>query len=538
MRSILSISGKIKNRPDIWFFFGFLFAFPFNIRKVWFYFPIQGTFNEYTGIYVYMSDILFVAAILSWILVVLNNNKDYLSNIAIFKPKYDPKTCGQLPNSDLSTSSAAFFDIKQGIILLIIPFLIVLLSFVSISWSENKTVSIYRSIRLAELFLIYAYIIRSFIPYIVKYSDLFHVEQLQTIARYFKAILLGFIFIMFFDHYFWDIWQGQVLFWITCAFTSGLYCSTWNNYDRKTIGADIQTNRNIVPRGTITDIMKPFLIIMILIGIINSLAGILQVFLQHSLGLFQLKESLISPAIPGVAKIIVNSHSIIRAYGFMPHPNILGGFLLFSIITTLLYKQLFHVEQLQDPKQAKELISHISAIESSQKTSLSPNKTIVPRGTIAILKIIIILQTIALLLTVSKSAIIGLIVALFFINVPRGTFIKIAGICSAIIVTLFLLKVDLYSLFTKSLDERGLYLNVSRGTISEHPILGVGVGEFIDSFHKMLPNLPDWQYQPVHNVFLLVYNELGIFGFILFALFLLSLFRKERPKTNCSTWNN
>jgi hypothetical protein len=33
-------------------------------------------------------------------------------------------------------------------------------------------------------------------------------------AVYFKAIFLGLIFIMFFDHYLWDIQQGQIMFWL------------------------------------------------------------------------------------------------------------------------------------------------------------------------------------------------------------------------------------------------------------------------------------------------------------------------------------
>ena len=36
----------------------------------------------------------------------------------------------------------------------------------------------------------------------------------QSASIYFKAILVSFIFIMLFDHYFWDIQQGQILLWL------------------------------------------------------------------------------------------------------------------------------------------------------------------------------------------------------------------------------------------------------------------------------------------------------------------------------------
>jgi hypothetical protein len=37
-----------------------------------------------------------------------------------------------------------------------------------------------------------------------------------------QGLLSGFIFIMFFDHYFWDIWQGQVMFWLAMSLLAGL----------------------------------------------------------------------------------------------------------------------------------------------------------------------------------------------------------------------------------------------------------------------------------------------------------------------------
>ena len=36
----------------------------------------------------------------------------------------------------------------------------------------------------------------------------------RAVNIYFKAALISFVFIMLFDHYFWDIQQGQILLWI------------------------------------------------------------------------------------------------------------------------------------------------------------------------------------------------------------------------------------------------------------------------------------------------------------------------------------
>jgi hypothetical protein len=46
-------------------------------------------------------------------------------------------------------------------------------------------------------------------------------------------------------------------------------------------------------------------------------------------------ESVLSPEIPNVAKIIVGGERIIRAYGTFPHPNVFSSFLLLSILCGL-----------------------------------------------------------------------------------------------------------------------------------------------------------------------------------------------------------
>ena len=52
------------------------------------------------------------------------------------------------------------------------------------------------------------------------------------------------------------------------------------------------------------------------------------------------------------------------------------------------------------------------------------------------------------------------------------------------------------------------------------PILGIGTGAFVWQFLKEIPSLEDWMYQPVHNIYLLVFAEIGIFGFVLLLYFL------------------
>jgi len=448
MKRLQKIWNNFTAQPDVWFFYGFLLTFSLSIRKVLFFYSISGQFNEYSGIYLYLSDILLILAIVSWIISLLYNKYTLLS---IFKA-----TC-----------------VPRGTIIL--SALLVLWSFLSIYWSSNINLALFRSLKLLELYLLFLYLI-------IK----------------------------------------------------------------------------IVPRGTI---LRSSVKIIIGIGFIQAIISIWQFVIQHSIGLFWLKESLISTNLPGVAKIILNNGKLIRAYGLFPHPNILGGFIFVSIILTLFYRNLFHVEQ-------KHTFTRFVAI------------TILISG---------------LILTFSKSAIIALIISFIYIyantHVPRGTYLsrfrariskfvrtlfhaprkmfhvehilrsgqsiklklenvrihsqarKIALIIVILFMLVILIKPNMNSLIFRSLDERLLYLNVSRGTILAHPILGLGSGQFVVNMQNYAnQTLLDWQFQPVHNVFLLIWNELGLIGLGLFILLLWKLFHVEQNTENldikCSTWNN
>ncbi len=69
-----------------------------------------------------------------------------------------------------------------------------------------------------------------------------------------------------------------------------------------------------------------------------ALLGILQFVLQHSIGLHFLGEPVISVAQPGVAKIEIFGHQLLRAYGTFSHPNVFGGYLVIAILGALYLK--------------------------------------------------------------------------------------------------------------------------------------------------------------------------------------------------------
>ncbi|NTW26854.1 MAG: O-antigen ligase family protein [Candidatus Moranbacteria bacterium] len=420
--------------------------------------------------------------------------------------------------------------------LVIFPLFIAIFSFISILWSNDKTIASYRSFKLSELIFLYFYI-SSIVPrgtilkistqLSTKFNQLFHVEQLskKEEANNYSSLQYN--------------------------------CSTWNN---SSLAHD---NKDNVPRGTF---LRNTLIIFILIAVIQSIIGITQFIKQSSIGLFWLKESFFSQQTIGVAKIILDGEAYVRAYGLFPHPNIFGGYLTFSIIVSLLYFKLFHVEQFKTSSTDKNFSNKYSKLAlrncSTWNNLKVKIKSFVPRGTI-LLQSIITIQVIAFLLTFSKSAIFGLLMGLFYLkvssentNVPRppasireafragGTFFeriknnfemfhvehlkrKAILIISIVIILFIYLKPNMDSLFITSLQERAFYVHISKEAFISHPIAGLGAGQFI-IYMKGHHDLPAWQFQPVHNTFLLILNEFGIFLLLGFIYFIYKLFHVEQ----------
>ena len=81
----------------------------------------------------------------------------------------------------------------------------------------------------------------------------------------------------------------------------------------------------------------------------------------------------------------------------------------------------------------------------------------------------------------------------------------------------------------RALSDRIFYNNVSRETISNNFITGSGSGTFIfqiDDYlenNNLSQNLDHWEYQPVHNIYLLICSEIGIIGFAIFCLIVMEV---------------
>ena len=160
------------------------------------------------------------------------------------------------------------------------------------------------------------------------------------------------------------------------------------------------------------------LFIISLAGFLQSLIAIYQFIFQQSLFNSPILakitgEVVISPQIPGIAKIVVDGEKMVRAYGTFPHPNVLGGFLILSSIISIYL-----------------LLEHKYAILSRYKLSyiqfynIKFKKSQVQTAISLIWIAIIFVQITALLFTFSRSAwagfAISIITLLFLLYISRS----------------------------------------------------------------------------------------------------------------------
>jgi hypothetical protein len=135
-----------------------------------------------------------------------------------------------------------------------------------------------------------------------------------------------------------------------------------------------------------------------------------------------------------------------------------------------------------------------------------------------------------------SAAIIGTICLLAFVFFKQRQLLYGFGkqIIFATAVVIFWLVI-FYPVFTarfnlnnrleaKSVSERKGQFIEALSFIKLNPILGVGPGAYTDVLYKKYPTLSSWQYQPIHNIYLLALVEIGLVGFIFLFLLCVRLF--------------
>lgn len=257
--------------------------------------------------------------------------------------------------------------------------------------------------------------------------------------------------------------------------------------------------------------------ILLLSGTVQALIGILQFHVQHSLNLGFLGEYIALLGTPGLATIDVSHVKHIRAYGTMPHPNVLAGFLVSCLIIGLYY--------------VSQAIKYETPVRETMFHRIG--KVIVSCATIIIL--------LGIFFTFSRiawiSAIFTLIAFILFHvkhkNWQKALVIGLVGIVSC--GTIFLGYRNLAvsrgteSLNNNSISLRETYNHMGLELIKKYPLIGVGVGQYVPALRDMF-HMEPWQYQPAHNIYIFLAAELGLLGLALFLIILFEIIKNAWPK--------
>lgn len=201
---------------------------------------------------------------------------------------------------------------------------------------------------------------------------------------------------------------------------------------------------------------------------------------------YWLGERNFTASTPGIANASINGSLILRPYGTLPHPNILAGYLLLGIIIVLSYWR---------------------RMKKNEFTNLRI--------------FVLIISSVALVLTLSRVAILLWLIGLTQI-MSRFSQIRNKIFIYLLIVVFFILILPRFSsLFTEdqeSFVKRIDQTKIAFQMIKDHSMLGVGPNRYLVELPNYLKNAGYRDYQPVHNVFLLILAETGTLGFSLLCV--------------------
>lgn len=274
-------------------------------------------------------------------------------------------------------------------------------------------------------------------------------------------------------------------------------------------------------------------------GVFQSVVAIGQFLKQSDLGLRWFGESMLGPNLSGVASFFnAAGEKIIRAYGTTPHPNILAAYLFLSIFT-LYFLWLYAKPKLFD-------ISNNSSLIYQTKNSLL----------FALCSLLLLFaffftfsRTIIFLWAAGFTAMAGLIWLkkdfrkIFWSNQMSRRRLAEILVVTVIAIGIFAIVYwpEVSSRLKISAGDEAVQLRIFYGKESLKSglnLFGLGVGNFVNWFMKINPNLPRHLYQPVHNIYLLIYSETGLLGLVSFVLFIVFLIRDFIRRTQIKTLLN
>lgn len=249
---------------------------------------------------------------------------------------------------------------------------------------------------------------------------------------------------------------------------------------------------------------------------VQAAVGIAQFFTQRVIGSAWLGMAAQEAAIRGTAVVEIGGERWLRAYGMLPHPNILGGYLAVGLLVLVG----LILSGIRTFRAAIYYYFALVVITAGLFFSFSRSAWLATFVGMVLVLAVYLLRP----LGESKRYIMRELLKIFV--AVMLTFIVLATVYKPLVAMRVLGESRLELISTA---ERINSYEEGWSVIKDHWVRGVGAGNYTLALAEKFPRRDWFAYQPVHNVVLLVWAELGIGGFILCAAlmiaFLKSLFR-------------
>ena len=244
-------------------------------------------------------------------------------------------------------------------------------------------------------------------------------------------------------------------------------------------------------------------IAIVLCAAFQSVIAIAQFMMQSSVGLKYLGESTLNPAMSGIAAFYVHGIKVMRAYGTTPHSNVLAVYLFIALGA-------FYSLAIYHKRQWWWYALHAVTLWAF---FLTFSRTIIA---LWVLNFIIRACIIRWYPRFRKE---------FWDNAQmRMRSLKIVWLTVAVAVA-FLICYWPYIISRSALSDTDQAVQMRvfynhESLASGHNWFGLGIGNFVPWLMSQGLHISSDLYQPVHNIYLLIYAEVGIIGLGLFLTFL------------------
>jgi hypothetical protein len=233
----------------------------------------------------------------------------------------------------------------------------------------------------------------------------------------------------------------------------------------------------------------------------------------------------------GDAVFTVDGERVLRAYGTFSHPNVFGGYLGVGLFAW------WHVVYGTWKKENGTWLE----FSTLRQVFHLPSSIFLP---VAVGTFGTAFLLFGLLLTGSRSAMLGLLLGLLLTVVARGVrsgvkrVVSVIGVAAIVIVTSLIASFAFTDLAAelrgggvneeRSLTERAeLYEDFVPFIAATNLVVGNGVGSYVLSYADFDAGKPAYDYQPIHNTFLLFFAETGILGALILLWFLAAVVRSH-----------